>query len=277
VRRVVRSLTPLRRVAVYVSSHGFGHAVRVGEVLGKLAERRPDVTFQVCATAPRWVFPLADERLTLHERSTDVGMAQHHGLSIDFESTVARLDALEDEWEERASSEAIWLREVGAALVLGDIPPLAFDAARRAGVPAIALGNFSWDWIYRNYADRDPRFLRHADRAAQSYASASRLLRLPFHADMSVFRSIVDLPLVARRSPLGRAEARRAIGIETDGPLVLVGFGGLGFPGFDVSRLADMPNVQFVTTAKRTPSGASSRIISAIPGYGSVASRQCSP
>ena len=43
------------------------------------------------------------------------------------------------------------LRALDAALVVADIPPLALAAARLAGVPAIALGNFTWDWIYRDY------------------------------------------------------------------------------------------------------------------------------
>ena len=34
---------------------------------------------------------------------------------------------------------------------MGDIPPLAFAAAAAAGVPAIALCNFTWDWIYGAY------------------------------------------------------------------------------------------------------------------------------
>ena len=43
----------------------------------------------------------------------------------------------------------------GFDLVVGDVPPLAFEAAAEAGVDSVAVANFSWDWIYErmNFAD----------------------------------------------------------------------------------------------------------------------------
>lgn len=38
------------------------------------------------------------------------------------------------------------LEQIGADVVIGDIPPLAMAAADRAGVPGVAGGNFTWDW-----------------------------------------------------------------------------------------------------------------------------------
>ncbi len=55
--------------------------------------------------------------------------------------------------EPMAQAEADFLRRRGATLVVGDIPPLAFRAAHLAGLPAVALGNFTWDWIYEGYRD----------------------------------------------------------------------------------------------------------------------------
>ena len=36
--------------------------------------------------------------------------------------------------------------------MVADIPPLAFAAAHRLGLPAVGVTNFSWGWIYAPYA-----------------------------------------------------------------------------------------------------------------------------
>jgi hypothetical protein len=237
-----------RSLAVYVSSHGFGHATRISEVVAGFLERVAECAVHVRTTAPPWLFPASEGRLRVHSVATDVGMVQPHGLTIDFAATIARLDELEARWDERLAAEAAWLDEVHAGLVLGDLPPLALAAAARAGLAGVGLANFSWDWIYGRYVERDPRFAVHAERAAACYAAARRLYRLPFHAPMPVFFSIVDVPLIARRCRLSRAEARDRLGLPAAGPLVLLSFGGLGPPAIEVSRFADLSRVSFVAT-----------------------------
>lgn len=237
-----------RTIAVYVSGHGFGHAVRVSEILARLLRKSPAIEVHVRTSAPAWLFPRAPGRLFVHHASIDVGMVQPHGLKIDFEATLRRLDELDCDWDRRSADEAAWLEASGVRLVLGDIPALAFDAAQRAAVPALALGNFSWDWVYGRYAAADRRFVRHAERAASGYRKARCLLRLPFHPETSAFDSIVDLPIVARRFEWPRAEARRLLSLPVDRTIVLMSFGGLGYTGVDVRAMGAMADILFVTT-----------------------------
>jgi UDP:flavonoid glycosyltransferase YjiC (YdhE family) len=103
-------------------------------------------------------------------------------------------------------------------------------------VGSVALGNFSWDWVYRHLAVRRPALHAAADAAAAAYAKADLLLQLPFAGDLSAFRFRERLPLVARRPRLEREDARRRLGLE--GTVVLWSFGGLGLAGFDPRVLA---------------------------------------
>ena len=241
-------------IAVYVSNHGFGHAVRVAEVVTRLVRFDPAVRVHLRAAAPQWLFPRAEGRVLLHRAASDVGIVQPHGLAIDLEATLKSLAELERRFELRVAEEAAWLAEARVALVLGDIPPLAFAAADHAGVAAIALGNFDWEWVYRSYATNDRRFAPHAERAGACYVKARYALRLPFHADMNVFRSIIDVPLVAQRSECTRAEARKRLGLPAQRPVVLLSFGGLGFTAMCVERFAEMPEILFLATeAFRNP------------------------
>ena len=82
---------------------------------------------------------------------TDPGVAQIDSLRPDEQITARRATAFYRDLDRRAALEAAELQRVDARLVVGDIPPLAFAAAARARVPSVALGNFTWDWIYADY------------------------------------------------------------------------------------------------------------------------------
>jgi hypothetical protein len=234
-------------LAVYVSGHGFGHATRTAEVLRALRVARPGVRITVCTSLPAFLFTeMVPGGVEMRALACDVGLAQRGALAIDEEGTVAAWRAFEAQQPARIAAEAAWLRECGAALVLGDVPPLAFEAAAAAGVPSVALANFSWDWVYRHYAGRHAALHAAALAAAASYAHAGLLLQLPFAGDMRAFPVREEIPLVARQPRLSRAEARRRLGLTDAQPIVLLSFGGLGLPGFDPAVLAATPRVRFL-------------------------------
>jgi len=164
---------------------------------------------------------------------------------IDEEETLARWRAFEAERPQRVESEAAWLRQVGASVVLADVPPLAFEAAAEAGVPAVGLANFSWDWIYRHLARRVPAFAEPARVEAAAYGKAHLLLALPFAGDLAAFPRREAIPMVARRQRHPREETRGLLGLGPE-PVVLVSFGGLGLPGFDPRVLEGLPAYRFL-------------------------------
>jgi L-arabinokinase len=123
-------------------------------------------------------------------------------------------------------------------------------------VPSLALANFSWDWIYRRYAGRQPTLGQAAQECAKAYARCSLLLRLPFAGDLGAFPRSVDIPLVARRPRASRLDARRRLALPT-GPLALLSFGGLGMPGFALDVLATLQGISFFTVGESVTTGAS--------------------
>ena len=220
----------------HVSGHGFGHAVRSAEVMRVILSRAPAARIHVRTMAPAWLFP-ADDRLRVSEAALDVGVVQAHSLTLDPEATLRAMEAILDRADALLAEEEAFVRAARARAVVGDIPPLAFDAARRAGVPGIGIANFSWDWIYRAYLPAEPRFAPLINAMSSSYAAATLLLRLPFHGDLSVFPAIRDIPLIARRATRGRDDLRRALGIG-EGPAALLSFGGFGLAPLPVAAIA---------------------------------------
>jgi L-arabinokinase len=234
-------------LAAYVSGHGFGHATRVGEVLRVVRERAPDLPLAIVTAAPEALFRAAiPGPLTYRQLACDTGLVQNGALTIDEEGTIHAWRAFQSDQPARIARETEWLRQGDVRVVVGDIPPLAFEAAAVVGVTSVGLGNFSWDWIYRHFGKRHPYLNEAADAAAASYAKADLLLQLPFAGDLSAFRTRERLPLLARRPRLSREEVRRRLGFE--GIVILWSFGGLGLPGFDPQVLTKLAPRQVVVS-----------------------------
>jgi hypothetical protein len=235
-------------IAVYVSGHGYGHATRTAEVLRVVREKAPTLPITVATSAPPYLFEgVVAPPLTVRRLECDVGLEQRDALITDETATVARWKVFGANLDVLVNSEARWLKEEGVRLVLGDIPPSAFAAATAAKVRSVALGNFSWDWIYDHLARREPALDEAAATSRAAYAGATLLLRLPFSGDLSAFPRIEDIPLVARRPKVSRDVVRQRLELG-EGPTVLLSFGGVGLPEMDLAAYGALSQYRFVLT-----------------------------
>lgn len=240
-------------LAAYVTGHGFGHATRLVEALREVRARAPALPITFTGTVPGWLVERAvAPPLALRAIATDAGLAQRDALAIDEPGSAAACAAFDAGWDARVEAEAGFLRASGARLVLADIPALPFAAAARAGVPAVGLTNFSWDWIYRHLSARQPALAASAARAAEAYRTAALLLELPFAGDLSVFPRRERVGLVARAPRVGREDARRRLGLGPR-PAVLVSFGGVGLPALSRERLEAERDLAFVWPDQAAP------------------------
>lgn len=235
-------------IAAYVSGHGFGHSTRTAEVLRVLRTVRPELRITVVTSAPRKLFDAAlGDGFEYRAAQCDTGLAQVDALRIDETLSLRDWRVFRAGWGARVEEEARFLEANRASLVLADIPPLAFAAADAAGVPAVGLANFSWDWIYRHLGRREPEFLDAAEADAQAYATAHLLLRLPFAGDMRAFPRVEDIPLVARKPRAAREDLRRDLRLD-DRPCVLVSFGGVGLE-LRADTIEDLTTYQFLVSS----------------------------
>jgi len=235
----------------YISGHGFGHAARDVEVLNVLGAQRPDIPITIRTSAPRWIFDLTLTRaVDWQPLDADTGVVQIDSLRVDERETVRRAAAFYSAYGTLGGREAEWLRANDARLVVGDIPPLAFTAAAAAGVPSIAVGNFTWDWIYEGYDEWMPDGSRFLGEIRTAYSTADAALRLPMHGGFATCRRIVDLPFIARRTRRDPMAVRRALDLPVGRPLVLLSFGGYGLASIDLGRVATLRDCLVVTTAE---------------------------
>ncbi len=265
-------------VVFYISGHGFGHASRTIELLNALARRAPGARFIVrTAVAPRLFERGAHMHVDVQHLEADTGVAQLDSLRLDEEETARRAAAFYQNFASRVASEAALLGRAGASLVVGDMPPLAFAAAERAGVPSVAVGNFTWDWIYAAY----PAFERLApavvSQIGRAYGAASLALRLPMHGGFETMTGVTrDIPFIARRSSRDRRETRRTLGVAGDRPVVLASFGAYGVQ-LPVERVKTSGRLTLLEAAGDLPGDleyedlvAAADVVVSKPGYGII-------
>jgi L-arabinokinase len=217
----------MKSIAYYITAHGYGHGTRSCDVLRALHRLCPEQPVRVITDLPR---DFLNSRLagcgnlTFRAGAFDVGLVQKDSIQSDLFQTLEKLETLYAREEARIAQELIFFAEHEIGLVVADIPALPLAAAQRAGIPNIAIGNFSWDWIYEAYVPQNPRWKFFAEKFRSVYAQTDLLLRLPFAPPMKQFPVIRDVPLLASPGTARREQLAALSGADLKKPWVLLSF-----------------------------------------------------
>lgn len=230
-------------LAVYVTSHGFGHLNRTVAVLNRLPASVPLVIRCKPDLFAHW-----GERLRRPARFephvSDAGALNPPGDSAatDAAATLALAARVHAEAMARLDDDAQRLRDEGTAAVLCDCPAVPLVAARRAGVPGFLLGNFTWADIYEPHARRlggeAPGFVSELRRA---YRQATMLFRCePALRMADAAGTVEDVGMVVTPGRDRRAELRRRLGLTPGDRVVYWYVGRYGQDDLGWARLAKL-------------------------------------
>ena len=216
----------------------------------------PRWTVELRSSTPRWFHQwMLGERCRLEYVELDPGVVQRDAFHHDARATRRAWQELLGQAHRLVPQEVTQLRRSGCAVVIGDMVPLAFAAAHEAGLPALALGNFTWDWILEYYLDQEPGLAPVITTIRRLYGLAGGYLRLPMSHETDVFARQLQLPLVARRADVAPETIRRQLGLEPSQILILLCFGGVGFDGVNLEQVARHADVRCVWDRPQTRRG----------------------
>ena len=243
---------PNPKLYIAVTSHGFGHAVRVASVAAEIKKLSPDLDLIFATTAPQW---LLKSYMTVdfiyRPQVFDVGVIQSDSLTMDKSATLQKMEEIKTQQATIIAEEAEYIAQNNIGLILADIPPLAAEIARSANIPCWMMSNFGWDFIYRAWGEE---FKGVVDWIVECYSKCDRLFRLPLHESMSAFPVVTDIGLTGGTPKNSVAEMRQEFAISA--PLektVLLTFGGLGLQAIPYQNLERFPNWQFITFDRKAP------------------------
>jgi L-arabinokinase len=231
----------------YISGHGLGHASRSCQVISALTARHPAVRCEVVSDAAPWFLAgNLPPGVAVASSTLDVGVRQIDSLVMCPEATIQACRQLQTEAPGLIAVEAERLLRDGTTLVVTDVAALPCAAAAAAGIPAVILSNFTWDWIYEEFLDDYPELAAIIAWQRDCYRQARLALRLPFHGPMPPQVEVVDLPLVTRHSTTPAEAVRSRLGLAKDQRLALLSFGGFGLQTASLDGLAQLTDWVFL-------------------------------
>ena len=224
-------------VVFYISGHGFGHASRSIEIINALIDRKPGLDVIIKSSVAAWLVErTAKPGVKLFPAEVDTGVVQLDSLNLDAAESIQRAEAFMATFDQRVATEAAFLRASDAVLTISDLPALGIAAGNAVGIPAVASGNFTWDWIYAHYDDGE----HLARQIGHIYKYTTLALRMPMWGGFETMPNVRDIPLVARRSKRDPSEVRDALGIPRGTRVALASFGGYGLDGLNTDALVEM-------------------------------------
>ncbi len=175
------------KLAYYITSHGFGHGIRVCAIVNRLSSAVRLVLRTMLS--PEFFHEEVMRPFEYVPGSFDCGCVQFDGVTVDIEKTIASYTAIAQRNAAALSDEIAWCRKNRIDGIVSDIVPFAFEVARGAGITSIAVSNFTWYDIYKDYCTDYPVFAPHLEKMRAQYAMADVLLKLPPPLPMEYFKN----------------------------------------------------------------------------------------
>lgn len=236
----------MKRIAFYITPHGFGHAVRSLEVIRHLVSGDTGLHLTVVSDIPDFLIEQrVGKPLPFRRRRLDVGLVQKDSIRFDLKATHSALQDLYRNHDKLVEEEVRFLHDEGIQTLVSDIAYLPFHASSRCGIPGIGLGNFTWDWIYASYARTDPSWQPLIAWIKNGYRCCDLLLQLPMHGDCSSCPNRRDVPLVARKAERNPAETRKLLGGDPDSKHYLLAFSYLALTESALEKLEAVDDATF--------------------------------
>lgn len=225
------------KFALYVSNHGYGHASRISALAEELLNF--GVFCHIISAKPAFLYNNLDPNyFSLHNRSLDFGVVHGPNLVVDKEATISKMLKLLSMRNEIMEQELEFIRKEQIDMIISDAPFLCFDFASYAEIPAIAITNFEWHYIYKNLFADKRELLPVINTIWAMYQKAGAFLRLPFSTDESVaaYHGAVNCGLLARKKE-HYTNMRKVWALDKQIKLLLVMFGGEGAMEMDYESL----------------------------------------
>jgi len=215
-----------RRIAFFVSHHGFGHAARAAAVMDALHRIDASIHFDIFSQTPAWFFEQSlGGSYEIHPLKTDIGLVQKSPLHADLGQTIRELNEFLPYDPLKIAQLSQWLKRRDCQLVMCDISPMGILVAQKGGIPSLLIENFTWDWIYEGYFKQDPAIKKHSHYLGQLFGEVDYHIQTEPLCRLDS-AELITLP-VSRKPKASAGNIRKKFGIPEGHKSVLIMMGGI--------------------------------------------------
>ncbi len=165
----------MKTIAYYISDYGYGHASRSIAIIRELLKLSLNIRVIVCHSfALSFLRESLDQnKVAYREIKTDIGyLLKKDSILPDKQKIIEEYMQFVSNWDNRISTEENFLKSNEVDLVISDISPIAFEAAKNLEIPSIGLSNFTWYTAYENFIEKeDLKVFEEAYKAMNCFIS----------------------------------------------------------------------------------------------------------
>lgn len=166
----------MKKIAYYISDYGYGHATRsIAVIRALLADAGQSYQVIVCSSERILGFMQASlvgylKYVQYRQCTSDVGyVIQPDSIEPDLVAFQTKYLQYVESISYEAATEADFLQTARVNLVISDISPIAFVAAKQAEVTSIGVSNFTWYTAYTEMIDHSALRPLYEAYAAMNY------------------------------------------------------------------------------------------------------------
>lgn len=231
-----------------VSGHGFGHLGQVAPVIQALRQHYPQSRIVLRSAHPAPLLrDFLDCDVVLAPPPPEATMVMHGPTSVDAVRSAEAHRQVCEHWEEHVAREAARLAALKPTILVSDVSYLSLAAAKRLGIPAIALCSLNWADVYRAYCGAEAGASAVLETIEAAYAAADLFLQVEPHMPMERLPNRRPIGPLARIGRARRGEVAAAAHIPEQEKIVLVSLGGI--PGGAELTLPSVPGVHWLAGA----------------------------
>ena len=136
-------------LALYASSHGFGHMTRCLAIIEELLETTDQLIYLASGvyqnSFARVYLARFGDRVTYRDIRTEVGLVnKDNSLQVDIPRLEHELTDFMAGWDTAVAAEVAILRDLPVACVISDISAIGIQVGEQLGVRNIGIANFTW-------------------------------------------------------------------------------------------------------------------------------------
>lgn len=241
------------RLHLELTGHGFGHLAQTAPVINALRRRLPGLRLSVRSALPHAVLASHVDGAFMHvEQAPDVGMLMSSAVDVRAPDSAEAYRALHARRHREMDDLLVLYTRLRPDLVLVNAPWLPLQAARRAGLPAMALCSLDWATVLEAYCAAEPGIAEILADIREGYAIAQPFLRPTPARDDIDFIDALKVGPVARLGVQRRAAFEARVEPLRGRQLVLVALGGIA-TRLPVERWPRLQEVVYVTPGEVPP------------------------
>lgn len=165
-------------IALYISSHGFGHMTRCLGIMENILKTSNYSLYIVCNKKQndfaRIYLAKYKDRIIYKDLVTDIGLVnKKNSLEVDKVSLQQELIKFISSWENIVNDECDFLKNLNIKCIVSDISPIGTLVGNKLQLPVVLITNFTWVEQYE-YIGIDESII---DKYRQAYSYVTKFIK----------------------------------------------------------------------------------------------------